>query len=149
VCTLCAWKSRRKSTHKNCALQASQREKLAACSSCVCFSGVISSCGCTPLLPAGHYSGGIAYWQPVAVINLTLLFPSPFSLVCPQVLGVDCPSTGVLMDVSFLSDSGETTTKRNAICVFESVAQTPLRRHSNGDDYAGLAMHYLVVREVR
>jgi Cu2+-containing amine oxidase len=65
------------------------------------------------------------------------------------VLGVDCPSTGVLMDVSFLSDSGETTTKRNAICVFESVAQTPLRRHSNGDDYAGLAMHYLVVREVR
>jgi hypothetical protein len=81
--------------------------------------------------------------------TLTPLFLPSLPLLCAQVLGVDCPSTGVLMDVSFLSDSGETTTKRNAICVFESVAQTPLRRHSNGDDYAGLAMHYLVVREVR
>jgi Cu2+-containing amine oxidase len=63
-----------------------------------------------------------------------------------MVRGIDCPSTGMLSDVTFLMDSGEPTTGRNTICIFEQASQTPLRRHSNGDSYGGLATHSLVVR---
>ena len=64
------------------------------------------------------------------------------------VRGIDCPSTGILTDISFLYDSGEATVSPNTICIFENVGQAPLRRHSNGDDYGGLALHSLVIRIV-
>lgn len=65
-----------------------------------------------------------------------------------MVRGIDCPSTGLLQSVNFLWDSGESTSVDNTICIFEHVGQTPLRRHSNGDSYGGLATHSLVVRIV-
>lgn len=65
-----------------------------------------------------------------------------------MVRGIDCPSTGILQSVNFLWDAGETTTIDNTICIFENAGQTPLRRHSNGDSYGGLATHSLVVRIV-
>lgn len=66
-----------------------------------------------------------------------------------MVSGIDCPATGMLLNTTFLWDSGTPTISTNAICIFEETAQTPLRRHSNGgSDYGGLGQHYLVIREL-
>jgi diamine oxidase len=67
------------------------------------------------------------------------------------ILGVDCPATSTLMDITFLEDSGLPTVKKNSICVFESDEQIPLRKHVFQDDlpynaYGGLGRTSLIVR---
>lgn len=67
-----------------------------------------------------------------------------------QVLGVDCPLTGQLFDVTFLDQSGVATTRVNAICIFEEVGSVPHRRHFDQNDfsYGGVGSTFLVVRAV-
>lgn len=64
------------------------------------------------------------------------------------ILGVDCPSTSTLLDITFLENSGAPITKKNAVCIFESDDQIPLRKHyfGAGRSYGGLARTSLVVR---
>ena len=69
-------------------------------------------------------------------------------------LGVDCPYTSELLDVTFLNDAAKPTTLKRCICVFEQSHQRPLHRHyartaatSGGlSSYGGLPMTSLVVR---
>jgi len=69
-----------------------------------------------------------------------------------MVLGIDCPSTGTLLDLTFLEDSGTPITLKNVICVYEMDEQVPLRKHWFTDyeggyaSYGGLPRSSLVVR---
>ena len=66
------------------------------------------------------------------------------------VKGVDVPSTASCLNATFNFQSSSSTVIKNAVCVFESNAGTPLRRHheDNGQFayYGGLAQTQLIVR---
>ena len=71
----------------------------------------------------------------------------------PLIHGVDCPQNAIYLDVNIYNgprviEGGTEKTIKDAICIFESNPNVPLRRHHHDTIYAGMADASLVVRYV-